>query len=539
MPTSRTARPSGSPVITARDLTFTWPDGSLALPPLTLDLHRGQLVGLVGANGTGKSTLLRLLAGELSPTGGRLDVAGAIGFLRQDLLIRAGATVAEALGIAEVLAALERLAGGDTSDVVYETIGNAWDIREHAEESLARLGLAGLVLERPLATLSGGELMRIRLGALLRREPTCLLLDEPTNHLDTGARAAVYEALAQWRGAALIASHDRELLARVDKIFELRGGKLRAYGGAFDDFDERRKLEAAATAAQLQAARQDLQRTRHKAAEAGNKQRHRMAQGSSHWQGQRERFVGPGRSEQTLIRQTEVHAKRMQAATAHLATAKAAARTDKRLAVDLPKTAVPSDKLIVELNSVNLRGLWQKPLDAVVAGPSRVALTGANGTGKTTLLHHIAATAAVDLGTAFLDQRLAHLDPAASAAAHARRLAPNWSETARRTHLGRFLIGEALGVRPLVHLSGGERLRAALALALMGDLPARLLLLDEPTNHLDLPSVEILEAALASYRGALIVVSHDATFVERIGVDMVWELTGEGMTVRHLSQVPG
>ena len=220
------------PRIRVSNLVFSWPDGTPVLEGLSFVLGAAR-TGLVAPNGVGKSSLLKLLAGELQPQAGRIDVSGVVGYLPQDLAMDGEATVAEVLGIAAKLRALEAIAAGDADPAHFDTVGNDWDLRERSMATLARLGLGEVALERRLATFSGGETMSLGFAAQLLRRPDVLLLDEPSNNLDRAARQRLASVLQDWKGCLLVASHDRELLERTEQIAELTPTGLRVYGGGF------------------------------------------------------------------------------------------------------------------------------------------------------------------------------------------------------------------------------------------------------------------------------------------------------------------
>jgi ATPase subunit of ABC transporter with duplicated ATPase domains len=202
------------PCIRLDRASFAWPDGTPVFADLTLALGPGR-TGLVGANGTGKSTLLRLIAGELRPTAGSVDVDGVLGYLPQTLPLGAGQTVAGILGVASTLAALRAIEGGDAGTASFAAVGDDWDIEERMAAVIDRLGLGEVGPERNVATLSGGQRMALGLAALLLREPDILVLDEPTNNLDLASVRQLEGALAAYRGGLVVASHDRAFLGEI------------------------------------------------------------------------------------------------------------------------------------------------------------------------------------------------------------------------------------------------------------------------------------------------------------------------------------
>ena len=209
-------------------ISLATPDGRPLFDGLTLALGR-ERTGLVGRNGCGKSTLLRLIAGEIEPAGGSLQRIGSIGMLAQ--LADERLTVDEALGVAGDLARLRRLERGEGS--LDDAADADWTLETRLQAALVEAGLPSLSLHRPIASLSGGERTRLALARLLIEAPDLLLLDEPTNNLDADGRQAVAQLLERWQGGVLVASHDRALLERVDRIVELTPIGISIFGGAW------------------------------------------------------------------------------------------------------------------------------------------------------------------------------------------------------------------------------------------------------------------------------------------------------------------
>jgi ATPase subunit of ABC transporter with duplicated ATPase domains len=519
-------------VLSASDLTFRWPDGSVVVDGLDLAVPAGR-AGLVGVNGSGKTTLLRLLAGELAPGRGSVRVTGRLGHLRQDLVLRAEERVDEHLGVAGVRRALAALEAGDASVEVYDAIGDRWDVDERARAELARVGLPTDVLDRRLGELSGGEVVQLGLARLLLEGCDVLLLDEPTNNLDRAARERVHDLVAGWRGTLLVVSHDRELLERVDRIAELHEGEVRWFGGPFSAYVAQLAGEQEAAQQAVTAARQELRRQKQDRLDAERAIAQRRRVGSktarSGGLGRAEINYQRNRAERTAAASRSVHDARAAEARARLDAAEARLRDDARVQVDLPRTAVPPRREVLRTTGLVLR--TGRPVELAVTGPERVAVVGPNGAGKTTLLQTLVgalppAAGSVELRVParLLPQRLDVLDDALSVAANVAAAAPDADPTEVRTRLARFLFRGAAADRPVGTLSGGERLRATLAALLLAEPAPQLLLLDEPTNSLDLPGVDQLVGALADYRGALLVVSHDEPFLEALGITRRVEL---------------
>jgi ATPase subunit of ABC transporter with duplicated ATPase domains len=531
--------PASSParaVLTATGLTFGWPDGTPVVDGLDLTVPAG-CSGLVGGNGSGKSTVLRLLAGELRPARGSVRTTGRVGHLPQDLPLRAGDRVDHHLGVAGVRRALAVLAGGRASAEeyaeAYDAIGDRWDVEERIGAVLARVGLPDDVLERRLGELSGGEVVQLGLARLLLDDHDVLLLDEPTNNLDRRARARVHDLVAGWRGALLVVSHDRKLLERVDRIAELREGRVRWFGGPFGAYVAQLAEEQEAARQAATAARQELRRQRQhrRDAERAIAQRRRVGEKTARdgGLGRAEINFQRNRAERTAAASRGVQEDRIDAARARLEEAEARVRADRLVRIDLPGSAVPPRREVLRTPGLVLR--TGQPVDLSLTGPERVAVVGANGAGKSTLLHTLVgelapAAGRVDLRVParLLPQRLHLLDDDLSVAANVSAAAPDADPTEVRGRLARFLFRGAAADRPVRTLSGGERLRATLAALLLAEPAPQLLLLDEPTNSLDLAGVDQLVSALAGYRGALVVVSHDEPFLAALDVGRRLEL---------------
>jgi ATPase subunit of ABC transporter with duplicated ATPase domains len=528
------------PILLAEEVSWRTPAGDAVLDRVSFALHR-EKTGLVGANGSGKTTLLRILTADLAPAAGRVRRAGSVAVLPQDFRPVEEQTVAEALGVREKLDALGRLTAGLGSDADLAVLDDDWTVEERIAAELSRLGLSGIGLDRPLASLSGGETTRVVLASLFLRRPDLLVLDEPTNNLDGESRQALRTALAYWPGGLVVVSHDRALLRLMDRIVELTPKGPKSYGGNYDLYVAQRDAEAQAAEEQLSAAAKELRRARREAQAARERQDRRNGRGAR----EREKGGMPTillnamrqTSEQTTARLAATHDDRVAGAQDALAEARERVEQSRELAVELPPVDLPAGKLVLEMEGVCFRypGSPRPIFDRFalrMVGPQRVAIAGPNGSGKTTLLRLIRGELTPDAGTLrlgtdrwrCLDQRADLLVGGLSVLENFRRHVPAPPETACRMALARFLFRGEMVHKPAAALSGGERLRAALACVLGSAQPPQLLLLDEPTNHLDLPSLANLEQALSRYTGALLVISHDRDFLDAVGVERVIEL---------------
>ncbi|MEW1697967.1 ABC-F family ATP-binding cassette domain-containing protein [Streptomyces sp. NPDC091278] len=526
-------------------LSFSWPDDTPVFHDLTFALASGR-TGLVAPNGSGKSTLLRLIAGELRPSAGSVSSGGTVGYLPQTLPLSGYLTVAEVLGIAPVIRALDAVESGDVGEEHFTTIGDDWDIEERTRAQLDRLGLGGMALDRRLDTLSGGQIVSLGLAARLLARPDVLLLDEPTNNLDRDARHRLYDVLADFTGLLLVVAHDRALLDRMDGIAELGSSRLRFHGGDFTSYEEAVRAEQEVAEKNVRNAEQDLKREKRELQQARERADRRASNAARNLKnaGLPRIFAGNMKrgAQESAGRAGQTHASRVGEARARLDEAGRALRDEQRISLDLPETQVPAgrDLFLGEGMRVRLDGrdlFTRDGVDLSVRGPERIALTGPNGSGKTTLMRLVSGELAPDGGMvrrgdgriAHLSQRLDLLDPDRTVAENFAAFAPERSDAERMNLLARFLFRGPRAHLPVGVLSGGERLRATLACVLCAEPAPQLLLLDEPTNNLDLVGVGQLEGALQSYRGAFLVVSHDDRFLAEIGVDRWLRLADGGL----------
>lgn len=516
--------------ITLASLTFALPDGRVLFSDLSFSFNQ-ERVGLVGRNGVGKSSLLKLINGSVQPIGGSIRVNGTAATLSQSFTPQPGETLAALFGATASLESLARIeAGAGTEDDFAEA---DWTLEARLAEALARAGLSGIGMDTQLAHLSGGQRTRASLAALIFSEPDFLLLDEPTNNLDRDGRAAVASLLSSWRGGAIVVSHDRELLENMDAIVELTSLGASRYGGGWSSYETQKALELAAAEQDLSEAQQRASETTAKAQAAAERKARRDGAGS--------RNAAKGGAPRILLGALKNQAEESSGAMGRLAERQKAEAEEAlkaaraRLEVIQPFIIrIPPSRLAAGKGVLSVAGLCAgyapgapvlRDVSFELRGPERVAITGPNGSGKSTLLATItgalpplSGAAQVQVPAVMLDQEVSILEGASTILENFQRINPETDENACRAALARFRFRADAALQTVATLSGGERLRAGLACVLGGGAPPQLLILDEPTNHLDIASLETVEAGLNAYDGALLIVSHDEAFLARIGI---------------------
>ncbi|UYO00843.1 MAG: ABC-F family ATP-binding cassette domain-containing protein [Devosia sp.] len=528
--------------VTISRLSYSGPDGRPLFSNLDLSFGTGR-TGLVGRNGVGKTTLLRLVAGELAPAAGTISIAGRLGILRQQVRPQDGETIADLFGARPGLDLLAKCMRGDAgADEIAEA---DWTLEARLETALAALALE-VGPDTELATLSGGQRTRAALAALIFDAPDLILLDEPTNNLDGDGRAAVAELLAQWKGAAVVISHDRVLLENMDAICELTGLGATSYGGNWSFYRERKAQELAAVQHDLDVAERQVRDAARAAQDARERQDKRNAAGARKGaKGGAPKILLGGmkrRAEATTGGLNRLSQKQAAAAEGQAIEARARVEVLTPFSITLPPSGLHAGKLVLRAQGLTGGHDAERPVirnfSLDIVGPERVAITGPNGVGKTTLLNLLTGVLKpgaghVQLGgpIAFLDQQVALLDREQTIVENFRRLNPQGSINDCRAMLAAFKFRNEAALQVVGTLSGGEMLRAGLACVLGGAAPPILIVLDEPTNHLDIEAIEVVEAGLRAYDGALLIVSHDRAFLENVGVEREVVLRADGPAI--------
>jgi ATP-binding cassette, subfamily F, member 3 len=487
----------------------------------SLHIKPKQKIGLIGLNGTGKSTLLRLIIGEYQPDGGSISKSGdcSIGFLNQDLLSYQSddSILSVAMQAFErqnqlqvqldkILYDLEHNYRDELVDKLarvqeeFEAL-DGYTIQSKAEAILEGLGFSTDDLHRPLRLFSGGWRMRVMLAKLLLQKPALLMLDEPTNHLDLPSIQWVEKYVQNYEGAVIVVSHDREFLDNVvDTIVEVSGGKLNLYSGNYSYYVEEKEL------------RNEIQRGAYENQQAKIRQT--------------ERFIERFKAKASKSRQVQSRVKSLERMDFVDEVLDANARVHFRFQF----TTQPG-RHVLQLEDVS-KAFGEKVIlshtNISMERGDKIALIGANGRGKSTALRVVAGTEPVQgvrrLGhnvsfTFYAQHQLESLNVEHNLIEELKYANPTKTETELRTVLGCFLFSGDDVFKKIKVLSGGEKSRVALAKVLLSQ--ANFLLLDEPTNHLDMQSVNILIQALQQYEGSYIVVSHDRYFVENIA-NKIW-----------------
>jgi len=509
--------------------------GSRALyDTASLHIKPGQKIGLIGLNGTGKSTLLRIINGDYQADGGTISKAGdvTLGFLNQDLLsyqtddsilsvaMQAFARQNELqVQIDELLHEMET----NYRDELVDQLGkvqeefdalDGYTVQARAEEILEGLGFTTEDLQKPLRTFSGGWRMRVMLAKLLLQKPSLLMLDEPTNHLDLPSIQWVEKYIQTYEGAVIVVSHDREFLDNViDVTVEVANAKLNYFAGNYSFYIEEKAL------------RNEVQKGAYENQQAKIRQT--------------ERFIERFKAKASKAKQAQSRVKQLERMDLVDAVIDASARVNFKF-----QFSTQPGRHILHLDDVSKAYGHKRILtnaDVRLERGDKVALIGANGKGKSTLLRIISGSEPVSEGkrelghnvsfSFFAQHQLESLNVNDNMLEELKSANPSKGEGELRGVLGCFLFSGDEVFKKIKVLSGGEKSRVALAKVLLSQ--ANFLLLDEPTNHLDMQSVNILIQALEQYEGTYVVVSHDRYFVSQIA-NKIWYIEDE-----QIKEYPG
>lgn len=506
---------------------------------LSMQINRGDRIGLVGPNGTGKTTLLRILTGRYEVEEGQIQVPKGIkiGYLEQDYLEQPGNMTVKELAMTAFQEALDLEVGmmdvatalSGISDYTSEEYDKMADrlatmqaryvvlegdkIESKAAEVLEGLGFSTEDLDKPLQALSGGWRMRVLLAKLLLERPDVLLLDEPTNHLDIDSIEWLEQYLTTYPGGVVLVSHDQFFINKmVNRIVELRNQRAYAYTGNYDQFLKEREVQVEMQRAQYEAQQKEIADT--------------------------ERFIERFRAKATKARQVQSRVKSLD----KIERIEAPIETQRQITFRFPDPPA-SGQIVIEID--HLTKAYPDPLGGEeirvftlgqrleINRGDKIALVGPNGAGKSTLARIINGVEPFDghrrvghqVSFAFFAQHLSDMMNSTQTIMEEMERSATSSEARMRirTLLGCFLFSGDDVFKPVSVLSGGEKSRIALAKTLLQ--PANLLILDEPTNHLDIASKQVLVQALQHYSGTLVAVSHDRQFLSGFA-NKIWRVEG-------------
>lgn len=519
-----------------QDITYTHPNKDLLFAELNLVVNQHDKIALTGNNGAGKSTLLNILAGKLNPSKGLVKADAQLYHVPQLSGQMNEQTVARALGIEEQLRSLSEILGGHVTAENLALLNDDWGIEERCREAFAHWKLEGIEPDQKMGTLSGGQKTSVLLAGIDIHRPEIVLMDEPSNHLDAGGRSRLYDYITATRHTLVVVSHDRTLLNLLHTVYELSKGRITVYGGNYAFYAEQKMIESDALDRDLKNREKALRKAKETEKEALERRQKLDARGKK----KQEKAGLPtismntlrNNAEKSTSRMKDVHSEKTGMLSEELSKLRATLSGTDEMKLNFDHSTLHTGKILITVAAVNVgydhRFVWEKGLSFQIRSGERVAVKGPNGSGKTTLIKLLLGELSPQAGTidnacvspVYLDQDYSLINHELSVYQQAQRFNSGiLQEHEIKVRLNRFLFTHDYWDKPCRSLSGGEKMRLMLCALTIGNQAPDLIILDEPTNNLDLHNIAMLTSAINNYRGTLIVISHDAYFLEEIGVE--------------------
>lgn len=517
------------------DVSYHYSNQQALLEHVSFSVPSNRKVSIIGNNGTGKSTLLKLLVDNLMPSFGTIQCSSKPFYIPQQIGI-IEQSVSEALGIDEKIDALHHISNGSSEQIYYELLADAWDIESRCRSALDYWGLTDIELTTSTDSLSGGEKTKVFLAGLLIHKPDIILFDEPTNHLDQSSREKLYNYIANCKATIVVVSHDITLLNLLDTTYELSEKGIKVYGGNYSFYKEQKGIEEQALAQQINSEEAALYLARKKAQEVQERQNKRSSQGKkSKRKGGVARIVMNVRAnlaENSSAKLKEKHTEIIGDMQQNLSKLRQKQRINSELKIDFESTKLHKGKLLIEAINVNFgysdkKSLWKNPLNIEIRSGERIRIIGNNGSGKTTLTKLFIGELVplngkvkrADFSYIYLDQQYSEVIKNTTILELANEYnSSNLQEHEIKLRLNRALFPKKTWDKNCQILSGGERMRLYLCCLMISNHIPDMFILDEPTNNLDLSSLSILTDTIKSYQGTVLVISHDKHFVDKIGI---------------------
>lgn len=529
-------------MLTIQNLSYTHLNKDLLFSNINLTVNNHEKIALIGNNGVGKSTLLKIIAKELQPSDGLLKVETQPYYIPQIFGQYNHLTIAQALQIDEKLNALKEILNGNVSEENFSLLNDDWTIEDRCNEALNYWNLSDLDLSQKLETLSGGQKTKVFLAGISIHQPELVLLDEPSNHLDNSGRNILYDFIENTKSTLIIVSHDRKLLNILDTVCELNKNGIKVYGGNYDFYKEQKEIEFNALSQDIHSKEKALKKAKEKERETLERQQKLDSRGK----GKQEKS-GVARimmntlrnnAENSTAKLKSIHTEKIGNIKQELQNLRSSLSETDQMKFGFDNAKLHKGKKLFLAENINFgyengNYLWKENLNFQILSGERIAIKGTNGSGKTTLIKVILGNLTPQIGTVFIaENKSVYIDQDYSLLNNTLKIyeqAQQFNTTALQEHeikirLNRFLFTKEDWDKSCNALSGGERMRLMLCCLSIGNQSPDMIILDEPTNNLDIQNIEILTNALNDYQGTLLVISHDEIFLEQINVGRVIEL---------------
>ncbi|MDB5063497.1 MAG: transporter ATP-binding protein [Mucilaginibacter sp.] len=519
-----------------QDVTYIHPNRDLLFADINLIINKQEKIALIGNNGVGKSTLLKILAGSLHPTNGLVKAGSKPYYVPQIFGQYNNYSIAQALQIEDKLNALKEILDGNVTDENMTLLDDDWAIEERCKEAFMHWKLEELDLSQKMETLSGGQKTKVFLAGISIHRPEIVLLDEPSNHLDQFSRSILYNYIKVTTNTLMVVSHDRALLNLLNTVCEFNKRGITIYGGNYDFYAEQKIIESDALNQDLKSKEKALRKAKETERESLERQQKLDARGKK----KQEKAGVPtilmktlkNNAEKSTSRMKGVHAEKVGAISLELNQLRKELPDVDKMKMDFDNSALHKGKILITAKDVNFgysdQLLWKQALNFQITSGERIVVKGLNGSGKTTLIKMILGELEPWPGTIdragvkaiYIDQDYSLIDNKLSVYEQAQQYNSGiLQEHDIKIRLNRFLFTKEYWDKPCKALSGGEKMRLMLCSLTISNQAPDIIVLDEPTNNLDIQNIEILTTAINQYKGTLIVVSHDEYFLKQINVE--------------------
>ncbi len=528
-------------MLSLQHIIYTHPNKDLLFDDLNLVVNKHEKIALASNNGIGKSTLLNIMAGHLSPQSGIVKADAKPYYIPQIFGQYNEYTIARALRIDHQLHALQEILNGHVTEENLNLLDDDWSVEERCYAALDHWELGNLSLNRKMGTLSGGQKTKVFLSGIDIHQPEIVLLDELSNHLDAGSRALLYNYIQTTDDTLVVVSHDRMLMNLLTIVYELSKKGITIYGGNYDFYKSQKAIEADALNEDVKNHEKALRKAKETERESIERQQKLDARGRK----KQEKSGLPtismntlrNNAEKSTARMKDIHAGKTGALSQELSQLRKTLPDKDRMKIGFDDAALHQGKMLINAQRINYsygdQLLWKSPLSFQIVSGQRIAIKGNNGSGKTTLIRLLLGELKPSLGAIalavtraiYIDQEYSLIDDRLTVYEQALQYnTAHLEEHEVKSLLTRFLFTKAWWDKPGAALSGGEKMRLILCCLTIGGEAPDLIVLDEPTNNLDIQNIEILTDAIIAYSGTLVVISHDAYFLDQIGVEEVIEL---------------
>lgn len=558
--------------ISIQQISYIHPDKEVLFSDLNFAISKGQKLGLVGNNGCDKSTLLQIIAGQLSPSSGVIVRPDDLYYIPQHFGQYDSLTIAQALRIERKQQALHAILSGDASNENFVILNDDWNIEERSIAALDLWGLGQFTLSYPMNLLSGGEKTRVFLAGMDIHHPSVVLMDEPTNHLDSSGRQRLYDWVEKCRSTLLVVSHDRTLLNLLPEICELEKHQINYYGGNYEFYKEQKTLMQEALQQRIEEKEKALRIARKVARETVERRDKQNVRGEKNniKKGVPRIVLNAlqGKSKKSTSKLNSTHQEKAEKLTSERNQLRSSLSSTATLKTDFNSSSLHTGKILVTAKEINFgyhpnsinshiqmnneanladtgnhsspdsndiqdnsdfkQQLWQTPISFQLKSGDRLRIEGANGSGKTTLLKLITRQLQPQEGNltrmeftyVYLNQEYSIIDDRNSILEQAYAFNNrNLPEHEIKIILNRYLFPASEWDKSCRKLSGGEKMRLAFCCLMISNNTPDMFILDEPTNNLDIQSIEIITATIKSYTGTVIAISHDDYFIQEIGIE--------------------